>query len=125
MLLPTLLNPFFWSFLVLAPLLIWRRLAGTLTWSWARIFVVYVVAGWLLLNAQVWFGFQIFDWMIAANPNPPEEWFELRQNDGGKLVVALFFGWAHAAVYFGVALVVTTALFRIVRSTGREAAQRP
>jgi hypothetical protein len=88
------------AFLVLPLVLLVLREKGTLKTPLWRIYLLYCLAGWLLINVSVQTYFASLDRLVESTPNPSDELLRKWSSDGAAQVFALFLGWAQAAVYF-------------------------
>lgn len=97
---------FFIAFL-LVPLI---ALSAKKLLGWNRsiwlIFFVWIPLGWMLWILAIWSAEQHMDDLLRSNPDPSKELLDAWQNDGAANVFALYLGWAIAAVYFLLCLIV-------------------
>ncbi|MFN0277297.1 MAG: hypothetical protein ACKVRN_01715 [Pyrinomonadaceae bacterium] len=107
------MNVFFIAFLLI-PLI---ALSAKKLFGWNRsiwlIFFAWIPLGWMLWLLFVWLSHQQLAELVESTPNPPDELLDRLLNDGAANVFALVFGWAIAAIYFLVCLVVVNILREI------------
>src|SRR5262245_24014624 len=102
------MNLFLLAFLLLAPGLLAAKAVGKWRTSTWWILLVCIVTGWGLVNFAIWSHFEELA-RVAAMPGASDEAMEAAQNDGAARVFGLLFGWAYAAIYFGVWLLLFRA----------------
>jgi hypothetical protein len=62
--------------------------------------LAFVLFGWAFLHAALWWDAKQLFLLVAASPTPSEELLQRLGSDGAPRVLALFFGWVFAGVYF-------------------------
>ncbi len=87
------------SFLLLPGLLLSIRYFHPCRMPWWAVAALLTVAGWVLVNGTVYFGFKHLGEMIESHPNPPEEWMEQYVSDGAPRVFAAILGWLYGPIY--------------------------
>ena len=115
------MNIFLLVFCVLPPALLGAKMY--LKWrisSW-WLFAGFVLVGWILVNLTIWWHFEELNRLAWYTPGASDELQEAAQTDGAARVFALYFGWAYAAVYFGVSALACSVIaifYRRIRETG-------
>ena len=109
------MNPFDAAFLILPVAALVAREFGKLKLPLWLIFLIYVPAGWLLMTLGVEWYFAALDKAVRSTPHPSEELLNKWQSDGAARVFAVYFGWAFAAIYFVLCLLIIKTVSFFVR----------
>lgn len=95
-----IVNPFFLAFLISPIVLIILKQTGKISVSLMLIILIYMIAGWFLVNSTIWFHYEMVKILINNTQNPPQELIDHLTEDGAKRAFEFFFGWLYSFVYF-------------------------
>jgi len=66
---------------------------------WWLLLLLIAFLSWIFVNSTVYFYFEYLGDLINTYEQPPQNLIERWENDGGKRVFALAFGWAYGLIY--------------------------
>ena len=95
-----IVNPFFLAFLISPIVLIILKQTGKISVSLMLIILIYMIAGWFLVNSTIWFHYEMVKILINNTQNPPQELIDHLTEDGTKRAFGLFFEWRYSFMYF-------------------------
>jgi hypothetical protein len=89
----------FGSFLALPVVALGVRFFRPRAMPWWAVALLLSVAGWILINATVYFYYDHLFQVVTSHPDPPADLVDTLNADGAKRVFALFFGWLYGPIY--------------------------